>query len=196
MPSGSPAASIASASIMALTGPSNAGLSTTVHPAASAAGSFIDALGTGAFHGVIVPTTPTGVRTSRAAPSGVARSSENGKSSRRSAALSHMRRAAAWYDVLAARGAPISVIRASDISARRTSISSLTRRSAAARSFWLIRGHGPRSKASRAAATAASTSAASPSGTWAMISSVVGEMTSMTFELDGVVQWPPMNSLS
>src|SRR5690606_6864483 len=63
-PSGRPAASSASASRYVLTGPSGAGLSTTVQPAASAGPIFNDAVATGPFQGMIVATTPTGSRTS------------------------------------------------------------------------------------------------------------------------------------
>jgi hypothetical protein len=43
-----------------------------------------------------------------------------------------------------------------------------------------------------AASTARSTSPSAASGTRAMISSVVGLMTSMTFEVDGAAHSPPM----
>ncbi len=59
-PSGSPASSIASVSTPMLSGASGAGLSTTVHPAASAGPSFNAAMKSGVFHGMIAPTTPTG----------------------------------------------------------------------------------------------------------------------------------------
>ena len=38
----------------------SAGLSTIVHPVASAGASFLTAISSGRFHGTIAPTTPTG----------------------------------------------------------------------------------------------------------------------------------------
>src|SRR5579884_3455483 len=66
----------------------------------------------------------------------------------------------------------------------------------AARSAGGVEGHGPVSNALRAAATAASTSAAAASGTLPTYSPVAGQCTSMTAEVDGAVHVPPMNSLS
>ena len=57
-------------------------------------------------------------------------------------------------------------------------------------------GHGPSSKALRAAAQAAFTSASAASGTLPTSSPVAGECTSMTSEVDGSTHLPPMNSLS
>jgi hypothetical protein len=65
-----------------------------------------------------------------------------------------------------------------------------------ARSAAVVRGHGPRSNALRAAATARSMSAFDPSGTRAITSSVDGEMTSIWFELAGSAHCPSMKSLS
>ena len=47
----------------ARSGVSSAGLSTTVFPATSAGASFQAGIAIGKFHGVIAPTTPTGIRT-------------------------------------------------------------------------------------------------------------------------------------
>lgn len=66
----------------------------------------------------------------------------------------------------------------------------------AARSLGGVVGHGPLSKAARAAATAASTSAAAASGTLPTYSPVAGQCTSITSEVDGSVHLPPMKSLS
>ena len=57
---GSPASCISSASRSALSGVCSAGLSTTVHPVASAGPSFRAAIRSGKFHGMIWPTTPIG----------------------------------------------------------------------------------------------------------------------------------------
>src|SRR5579884_2558048 len=66
----------------------------------------------------------------------------------------------------------------------------------AARSAGGVEGHGPVSNALRAAATAASTSAAAARGTLPTYSPVAGQCTSMTSEVDGSVHLPPINSLS
>ena len=65
-----------------------------------------------------------------------------------------------------------------------------------ARSAGVILGHGPSSKARRAAATAASMSAGDASGTRPMTSSVWGETTSMTSVLAGFTHSLPMKSVS
>ena len=60
--SGSPASSASSASRIAVSGVSSAGLRTTVLPAASAGANAQPAIGIGKFHGTIAPTTPSGSR--------------------------------------------------------------------------------------------------------------------------------------
>lgn len=64
------------------------------------------------------------------------------------------------------------------------------------RSAGLIRGQGPWSNASRAAATAASMSAAEPSGTRATTSSECGLITSMTASVSGLRHRVPMSRAS
>lgn len=59
-----------------------------------------------------------------------------------------------------------------------------------------VEGQGPLSNAARAAATAASTSAAAAIGTLPTYSPVAGQRTSITSEVDGLVHLPPMKSLS
>ena len=61
-PSGRPASWQSSANLSAVSGVSDAGLSTTVLPAASAGAIFHDERRNGKFHGTIAPTTPTGWR--------------------------------------------------------------------------------------------------------------------------------------
>lgn len=61
-----------------------------------------------------------------------------------------------------------------------------------ARSDGDMRGHGPRSKAARAAATARSMSAVEASGTRAMISSECGEITSIDPVPAGSTHFPSM----
>ena len=67
-PSGIPASSASSPSRRLESGASSAGLSTTVFPAASAGPSFQAAIGSGKFHGVMSPTTPSGSRTVKPSP--------------------------------------------------------------------------------------------------------------------------------
>ncbi len=55
-----PASWASSASRIAVSGVSSAGLSTTVLPAASAGAKPQPAIGIGKFHGTITPTTPSG----------------------------------------------------------------------------------------------------------------------------------------
>ena len=59
-PAGTPASSRASASTKLLSGASGGGLTTTVQPAASAGATFQADSVTGAFHGMMAATTPTG----------------------------------------------------------------------------------------------------------------------------------------
>ena len=66
----------------------------------------------------------------------------------------------------------------------------------AARSAGAMRGQGPWSNASRAAATARSTSAFWASGTRPTSSSVVGDTTSNTEDEEGSTHSPPMNRRS
>ena len=59
-PAGMPARSASTASAMAESGVSSAGLETTVQPTASAGATLRAIIAVGKFQGVIVPTTPTG----------------------------------------------------------------------------------------------------------------------------------------
>ena len=59
-PSGTPAWASTSATSSAVSGVSSAGLSTTVHPAASAGPILRVAIAAGKFHGVTRTATPTG----------------------------------------------------------------------------------------------------------------------------------------
>ena len=61
-PSGKPASWISWPSRSAVSGVCSAGLSTTVQPVASAGASFQAAIISGAFQGMICPTTPIGSR--------------------------------------------------------------------------------------------------------------------------------------
>src|SRR5689334_20485592 len=93
-------------------------------------------------------------------------------------------------------GWPVSAASRNFSSSARSSISFTASPSTAALSCGDICGHGPSSKALRAAAQAASTSAALASGTLPTGSPVAGECTSMTSAVDGSVHLPPMKSLS
>ena len=59
-PSGRPASRASSASRIAVSGVTSAGLSTTVFPAARAGAKPQPAMGIGKFHGTMTPTTPSG----------------------------------------------------------------------------------------------------------------------------------------
>ena len=85
-----------------------------------------------------------------------------------------------WRVSASARVEPASRTASSLSSPARRSIASAIRSMTAARSRGLKFGHGPSSKARRAAATARSTSPAVPSGTAPMTSSVAGLSTVRT----------------
>ena len=91
-------------------------------------------------------------------------------------------------------GEPFSELMVRAISSARAAKAPITRRTAATRSAAGSRGHSDRSKASRAAPTAASTSAAVAAGTRPMTSSVWASTTSMTSVEEGSSQRPPMKS--
>ena len=152
----------------------------------------------GAFHGMIAPTTPTGSRTmSPNLPPivGVA-SSRNGKVSAIAAYSSNA--AAAWSAELLATLWVVPDSRghtsARASSRSRTAVPSARRYSA--RSAWVKRGHGPSSNAARAASTARETSSAFASGTRNAISSVPASITSIVASDDGATQEPPMKNAS
>ena len=61
-PSGRPASAVSSANLSAVSGVSEAGLRTTVFPAARAGAIFHEASRNGKFHGTMAPMTPIGWR--------------------------------------------------------------------------------------------------------------------------------------
>ena len=65
-PAGTPASSRASAKTIALNGETSEGFTTIVHPAAKAGATLQANWLMGQFHGVIIPTTPSGSLTIRA----------------------------------------------------------------------------------------------------------------------------------
>ena len=178
-PSGSPASAKISASRKASSGVSGAGLNTTVQPAASAGASLAEAMKSGTFHGAIAPTTPTGSFVTRTSGlSTPVRTSSKAKLAARLGVVveDHRRRqhlAELGPRHRASPSRPRSISAISTISAV---MASATLARIAPRSAGAIRGHGPWSKAWRAAATALSTSASVASGTRATTSSVDGEI--------------------
>ena len=162
-------------------GVSGAGLTTTVQPASSAGTTFDMIVNCGTFHGGMAATTPTGSRrTSTGVPSTPVRVSSHGYSRampRKASICIHGAGDCARLenDV----GEPISVVIRSAISASLPAYSPEKAWTTSMRSCGVIRGHGPWSKARRAAATAASMSAGVPSGTCATTCSVCGETTSI-----------------
>ncbi len=93
-------------------------------------------------------------------------------------------------------GHPISALTSAAASLSRAASSALSFRRTVMRSSSDIRGQGPLSNASRAAVTAASMSASTPSGTRATSCSVAGEITSKVRSDAGCTHCPPMNSVS
>ncbi len=104
--------------------------------------------------------------------------------------------ASTWASVPQATGEPISLEISSDMPCMSLRMASATLVRTAPRSAGVMRGQGPWSKASRAAATARSTSASRASGTRPTSSSVVGDTTSNTAVEDGSTHSPPMNRRS
>src|SRR5664280_2919489 len=101
-----------------------------------------------------------------------------------------------WARAPHATGDPISLEMSSAIPCMSLRMASATLVRTAPRSVGDMRGHGPCSNASRAAATARSTSAFCASGTLPISSSVVGETTLKIDEDEGSTHSPPMNRRS
>ncbi len=186
-PAGTPAACMISAKIQALKGAISLGLSTMVLPVASA-GKTLQAIWlSGQFHGVIMPTTPTGSHTCKVGPS----SRSNAKPSSTSMAFWQWPASRPTCGPLARlSGAPISSLTAVASSSLRVSISAWIARSRVSRSsllVWL-----KPSNALRAATTALSTSAAVPKLIWPMVCSVAGFSTATVFSSTGSTHWPSM----
>src|SRR5215216_13644 len=195
-PLGMPASSRMSAMRKASSGVSGDGLMTIVHPAINAGASFDIVTNCGTFHGTIAPTTPTGSRrTTTSLPRTPWRRSSHGYSramSRNVLSIIHGAGDCARFENEI--GEPISSVITAAMSGMCAAYASLNFWTAAIRSSGARRGHSPLSKASRAAATARSMSAAVPSGTRPTSSSVCGEITSMVPVPAGSTHSPPMNS--
>src|SRR5580704_15585873 len=101
-----------------------------------------------------------------------------------------------WARVPHEIGEPISLEISSEMPCMSLRMASATLVRIAPRSAGSIRGQGPWSNASRATATARSTSATWASGTRPTSCSVVGDTTSNTEEDDGSAHSPPMNRRS
>ena len=151
----------------------------------------------GTFHGGIAATTPTGSWRTITSPRDPARDSSQGNA-----------RAMARNASICIQGAgdcarfendvgePISRVIRSAISASFPAYSPEKAWTTSIRSCGDIRGHGPSSKARRAAATAASMSPVDPSGTRATTCSECGETTSSTSVPVGAAQPPSMKNAS
>ena len=186
-PFGTPAACITSAQMMAENGASSDGFSTMVQPVARA-GTTLQAIWLiGQFQGVIRPQTPIGSFTRRVGP----RSSSNLKffSTSIPVAMCAMP-IGAWARWARDTGAPISSVMAAATSGKRFWYSARTRCRSSMRSSRLV--WEKVLKASAAAATALSTSAAEPAEILPQTSSVAGLITSRVFGVTGSTHSPLM----
>src|SRR5262249_53079192 len=152
---------------------------------------------TGAFHGMIAPTTPTGSRTRRPkpGPDGCACSSNGNVSA--SAAYDSKPLAAIIPEYWAMLcNVPDSRGHSSPSASLRSMSAAAKARMYSARSAWVSVGHGPSSNAVRAASTARAMSAACASATLKATSSVPASMTSIWASDDGATHAPPMKKVS
>ena len=192
-PGGTPASSSASASTKLLSGASGGGFSTTVQPAANAGAVFHDDSVTGAFHGTMAATTPTGSLVTTPTRSAVTTRRSNSNVRIRSAHWSKTGATRPVWDAVAwLIATPISSTVIPAMSAERLRSRSAARASTSARSSGARRGHGPSSKAVRAAPTARSMSASVASGTSPTTCSVEGETTGSVSVPVGSTQRPSM----
>ena len=177
-------------------GVSGAGLITIVQPASSAGISLDMIVNCGTFHGGMAATTPTGSWRTMTSPSEPARVSSHGKvrAMARNASIC-IQGAGAWARLEKESGEPISVEMISAMSPILPAYRFEKFWTTSIRSSGLIRGHGPESKARRAAATAASMSATLPSGTVATTCSEWGETTWMVSPVAGAAQSPSMKKV-
>jgi hypothetical protein len=165
-PFGTPAACASSASRSAVSGDFSEGLSTTELPAARMGPSFHAAMIIGKFHGTMAPTTPSGSRVTSASASCAVGATSPYTLSMLSA--NHwMQWAVEGTSTVSesVMGLPTSSVSVSASSSACSRIAAAKASSTPLRSRGGMRAHSPRSKASRALRTAASTSAASPEAT-------------------------------
>ncbi len=152
----------------------------TVQPDSSAGTSLSIATDSGAFHGTTAATTPIGTRVTSALPVFERRTVRHGYCSTSSRLVSINAMAAPdWDATVCVIGQPISSVINAAIDSRFSVIALPNLRTTSIRSDRLMRGHGPWSKASRAARTARSTSAPEPAGIRASACSVNGDTTPM-----------------
>ena len=159
-PGGAPARAIASTIDHALAGTSSAGLKTTVQPYASAGATFHAGIAIGKFHGVMIPTTPSGSRSTSTSTPG--RTLRMCSPATRSASPAKNRKIcdARWTSPIAsARGLPSSRASCSPSSSARAASSSPAVSKTVLRSMGVAAAHP--GAASAAAATASSTCASS-----------------------------------
>ncbi len=192
-PSGTPASASRPPMASAVSGVSEAGLSTTVQPAASAGPILRVAIAAGKFHGVTSTETPTGCRMTRIlfAPEGACISTP----SIRTASSAYQRKNSAAY-AASARASRSALPFSAAISRARDSawevISSKVRRRHSARCRGGVAAQ-PGS-APEAAPTASSASSTVPSATSASASSVAGSMTGSVPPPRPPVHSPPISS--
>src|SRR3954453_19381874 len=191
-PAGTPASSRILPISRAVSGGSDAGLSTTGQPAARAGPILRGAIAAGKFHGVTSTAIPTGWRTTRIrfAPDGAVVSSPE---ARTASSAYHRKNSAAYATSPRASGSalPFSSDIRWAISSARAVISSKARRSTSARSRGAVVAQ------SRAAASAASTaripSSTVPSATVVTTSPVAGSTTSKRPPSEAGTALPPIS---
>jgi hypothetical protein len=172
---------------MALNGASSLGLSTMVHPAASAGATLHAIWLSGQFHGVMRPHTPMASYRTRDRPRG----SSNAKSaSTRRATRMCAAAAGAWAPRARRVGAPISCVSAVAMADSRATSASMMRSSSASRSSRLLSLKA--GNAARAARTARSTSAVLPRLMRPTSASVAGSRTAWVLECAGSTHAPSM----
>src|SRR3989449_1581796 len=176
-PAGSPASSATFAIASAVSGVADAGLRTTVHPAARAGAILRVTIVAGKFHGVTAATGPTGWRNTQYRFPGWGEGIHSPVIRRASSANQPKYPSENWTSFFASsNGLPFSSVTSRARSSRRTSMSSWIRRRNRPRSLGASTDHSR--KAACAAATARSTSGTAPLVTRAMTERSAGLMTS------------------
>ena len=162
--------------MVAETGVSSAGFHTTVLPHARAGMTFQVPSMSGKFHGEIATATPVGSKRVYAwCPESIGYASDvDIRAWSAKKRTFHDERATSWWAWVI--GLPMSRVSAIASSSACSSMRSARRCMIAWRFSYPIRGHGPSSKARRAAATARSASALPPHATVAHCSRVKGSM--------------------
>src|SRR5712692_5747907 len=176
-PAGSPASWVIRAMASAVSGVADAGLRTTVQPAARAGAIFRVTMVAGKFHGVTAATGPIGWWSTQYRFPGVGEAIHSPAIRRASSANQPKYPSENWTSFFASsNGLPFSSVTSRARSSRRTSMSSWIRRRNRPRSLGACTDHSR--KAACAAATARSTSGTAPLVTRAMTERSAGLMTS------------------